>query len=564
MGIMAQPFKHPSTGVYYFRRGVPKDIREVIGSREWKVSLKTKDPSSARPRFAAESLKCEEAFLAARDQLAGKVRLLTSDAPKLADRWAKAVLASWESGEEDFTAFLVAEGVDETDGYDYSPACDIVNSDELKDRAANIQPLMNAFLREQQKPLPNQADPAYTALVDCFFGRWCDLRHLAYRRQTGDWRSRLDITEAEQPLSHEASSTGTPKLSEVHQRWAESKRLGSPNDPKLGKTLAEYAAIVSRFIELHGDLPVDRITRAIVLDFRALLSKIPSSGSGLRGLTAPQQIAKAEAERLPTLSLGTVKKNLRAVSTVLGYAKKQLGAIQEDPIAATGVITVIGKAINRADKGEEKGYSWSELLTVFTSPIYTQGWQPARADYGKAFYWLPLLMAYTGARREELCQLTVSDVGQDEGSSIWYLHIRPGEGQSVKTASSRRKVPLHSDLIALDFIDYKNSLPASGRLFPDLTHHPADGWGHNFGKLWAKYLRNEAGVNSSANPAHGFRHSFKTLCREVGIPGEVHDWLTGHSIPGVGATYGSTPLRRMAEELEKFPRIAVEAGLLKR
>jgi integrase len=55
---------------------------------------------------------------------------------------------------------------------------------------------------------------------------------------------------------------------------------------------------------------------------------------------------------------------------------------------------------------------------------------------------------------------------------------------------------------------------------------------------------------------HGFRHSFKTLCREVSIDKEVHDAITGHTSGGAGATYGTMPIARMAEALRSFPTVA--------
>ena len=44
---MSRPFKHPKTGVYYFRKVVPDDMRELVGKREVRVSLKTKNPREA-------------------------------------------------------------------------------------------------------------------------------------------------------------------------------------------------------------------------------------------------------------------------------------------------------------------------------------------------------------------------------------------------------------------------------------------------------------------------------------------------------------------------------------
>lgn len=570
MAVMAQPWKHPQSGIYYFRREVPEDIRSSIGRREWKVSLKTRDLSLARPRFASESARCEDVFAAAREQLAGRPRLLAADAPRLADRWASSVMESWNTDPEQLNLYLArihSSDEDEPAEHHLQPACDVVSSDSAKARQQAVSGFIRAALSEAGLPLPDEAEPASRALLDAFYARWCDLCRMAFSRHIGDWRSRLELPAATEPLAVEQAQRkakqSAPKLSVVYGQWADDKRSTDGENRSTSKTIAEFGTTITRFVELMGDLPVDQISRVSVHEFRTALGKLPTQGTGLRGLTAPQLITKAEAEKLPTASLGTVKKQLRALSTVLHFAKRRLGAIQEDPVAASGIIGQLAKAAQRASvtSDEDKGYSWSELVRIFTSPIYTQGWQPPRADYGKAFYWLPLLMIYTGARREELTQLAVADVSQDEASGIWHLNIRPGEGQTVKTASSRRKVPLHDDLLDLGFLQYRDSLPTDSRLFPKLTSHPSEGYGHNFGKLWGKYLREVVGLNCQASPAHGFRHAFKTICRDAHITGEVHDWITGHSAPNVGGSYGTNPLKRMAEELARYPSIAKASGV---
>jgi hypothetical protein len=48
---MPRPFKKPETGVYYFRRIVPDDLRGLVGKTEVRRSLKTKDPRTAARRF---------------------------------------------------------------------------------------------------------------------------------------------------------------------------------------------------------------------------------------------------------------------------------------------------------------------------------------------------------------------------------------------------------------------------------------------------------------------------------------------------------------------------------
>ena len=140
MGAMAQPWKHPQSGVFYFRREVPADIRTVIGKREWKVSLKTRNLSEARPRFASESVACEEAFALAREQAAGRPKDFRPDAPKLADRWAKAAMEAWDTNPEEMRDFLNEnpDAHSHTEhGYeqpDLTPASDLHDGSALRSR----------------------------------------------------------------------------------------------------------------------------------------------------------------------------------------------------------------------------------------------------------------------------------------------------------------------------------------------------------------------------------------------------------------------------------------------
>jgi hypothetical protein len=42
--------EHPRSGVYYLRKGVPEDLRQLVGKLEEKRSLGTRDPAEAKRR----------------------------------------------------------------------------------------------------------------------------------------------------------------------------------------------------------------------------------------------------------------------------------------------------------------------------------------------------------------------------------------------------------------------------------------------------------------------------------------------------------------------------------
>ena len=86
---MAQPYKHPKSGIYHLRRKVPDALREALG-REYKRSLDTRDPGEAKARFAAAWIDCERAFALAREQATGAATYSRIDAQQLAGRWFRA------------------------------------------------------------------------------------------------------------------------------------------------------------------------------------------------------------------------------------------------------------------------------------------------------------------------------------------------------------------------------------------------------------------------------------------------------------------------------------------
>lgn len=49
---LTRPWKHPRTGIYWLRRAVPKDLRDLVGKRKEKRSLATRDRDEARQRHA--------------------------------------------------------------------------------------------------------------------------------------------------------------------------------------------------------------------------------------------------------------------------------------------------------------------------------------------------------------------------------------------------------------------------------------------------------------------------------------------------------------------------------
>lgn len=57
---MSRPWKHPNSGVYWLRKRVPDDLRALIGKREEKRSLGTRNPEEAKRRHAQLMTELDE------------------------------------------------------------------------------------------------------------------------------------------------------------------------------------------------------------------------------------------------------------------------------------------------------------------------------------------------------------------------------------------------------------------------------------------------------------------------------------------------------------------------
>ena len=123
----------------------------------------------------------------------------------------------------------------------------------------------------------------------------------------------------------------------------------------------------------------------------------------------------------------------------------------------------------------------------------------------------------------------------------------------MKNLSSRRKLPLHPELIRCGLLGYVEDRRRAGgeRLFPELRPSVSGQVTGNWSKWWGRYT-DGLGIIDPRKVFHSFRHAFKDACRSARIEEELHDALTGHTSASVGRGYGNgVPLEVLAEEITK-------------
>jgi integrase len=337
------------------------------------------------------------------------------------------------------------------------------------------------------------------------------------------------------------------KLEELVERWTKA-RNPSP------KTLHSVVTASKEFVALIGDLPIGDICHEEMFDFRDQLSLLPVARSAFDRELGPVALIEryeiGEDDR-PRIAPTTVGKKVNAIQSLIGFAYAERW-IEEDDVHNIPVrkLPVIAR----------RPFTKDELRKLFRLPLFIRPWNlPERPHKvsDETVRWLMLLGMMTGARLEELCQLTVEDIAFSEGS--WRIAITdcdaegPTTEKHLKSESSRRMVPIHRRLLDVGLVRLIGQRTNAGesRLFPELRRNVFD-------RLGADASRRCNRVIDRVSPDrrlcfHSLRHFFKTHCRSSKLQDSTNDQLTGHAPPTIGRRYGEgVELPILAKELDKL------------
>jgi integrase len=314
------------------------------------------------------------------------------------------------------------------------------------------------------------------------------------------------------------------------------------------------AVDVKRVLELAkaviGPKEIKSVSIEDVRAVRDALAKLPPNFTKLtanKGVTILEAIAANSSGT--TLSLKTQDKYLTMFKQLLIWAANE-GYIDKAP-GANVKVAGVGKT-NPAE--QRNPYSREELKAIFTSPIFT-GHQPGRWHLpgttidrdGK--FWVPLIALYSGMRLGEIVQLLASDLKEEQG--ILFFDVTKGEDKKLKTASSKRRVPIHPILIQLGLLKVKEAAKAHARMFPEIQCGKDGYYSHNFSKWWGRYSK-QIGFKASKTAFHSFRHNFTDALRAAEIPEYASKSLVGHVDKSVHAQYGSgAPLAVLKSSVDK-------------
>lgn len=331
-------------------------------------------------------------------------------------------------------------------------------------------------------------------------------------------------------------------------------------------TISQNKGVIQLFAEFVGeDLPVDQLRRKHVAEWRDqlyLMPKMAKQVTALKNLKFKEVIAENQKLGRPTIDPKTINRYLSALSPFAKWlaANDMVG----NPIMVDAMFIKLDRS-----KPKRAPFSDEQLKKLFESPLFRGCLSNIVEHKTGNFtirdwrYWLPLVALFSGMRLGEIAQLLVEDVQEMHGTWVMHVTTEGDEEKKLKTVGSERVVPIHSELIALGFLDYYIVRKEAGskRLFPEIN---PDSRGFMSGvpsKFLNTYL-DRIGVKTKTLAMHSFRHLFADRLRNAGYLDSEFGFILGHGDRLVRTTgrYGALPQGTVAHRSKLIE--SVQFGVL--
>jgi integrase len=504
---MSRPHKNPKTGVYYFRQKTPADLRQKFGKAEVSWTLATKVESEAIIRNAEAVLQQAKVWQSLRatpsalphKQLMALVGEYRRQLDTMLDEEPGEV-AIWDS----VLKLQTAKGADP------------IALEKWQGKEADAL-LLAAGLAADAYSRSRLIDEMYKAIVE-----WAEFQR---RRSQGDYSPDPKADRFPKVIVQTAAPTSVPEkpkiitLSSLFDLW-ERDHLANG---KAKKTADDFRQKFESLIAFIGHDDAQRVTGEMIADWCDHLRH--------------QENLAAKTVRDKYLSAA------RVVFSI-GIGKRKL---TDNP--TKGVKVQVPKKI----KTRPLGFTDAEAKQILLASLRDQSSLGEMEESNKmAIRWVPWICAYSGARVSEITQLRKEDLIEEYG--IACLRITPEAG-SVKTGQYRI-VPLHPHLIEMGLPQFiRDHLPGPLFYSPKKVGEDTMSRAKSAGKKVGIWVREVAGVTDpKVWPNHGWRHRFKTIARDVDIPPEYSDTLTGHEDGRASSDYGETTVKALWREIQKLPR----------
>lgn len=533
-------------GTYHLRMRVPDDLRSRMGLREVRRSLHVHTFSQARPlalKYAARMLEVFEMVRATelpKDRITAMIVDRFRDLERQADAGYRYTTHD-RYRERDYAAHLAEEAIIDLDGQRET-------GDFRYPVVGEAQHVLAVAGLRHSDLSPAALDDLHDGLARALAERERLVIHRLHERLLP-----YEIADGlfRRTGAHTPPVVSAPTLLEpicgpsvddaVETYLSQGKKDWTPKTWAGRTRQLEYLRQ-----HLGPETPLASITPQHIVGYRDALRRLRArSGSSGRETFLERQTDNEQAR----VSHTTVQNLFNPCRAFFTWAKGQQGYIAINPAEDVRLPRV------KKPKGgkSRRPFTTAELEQLFSAPVFTGMKSAARRfEAGKlviknAYYWIPILGFYTGARLGELVQLHLSDIKLDdpvphiliteEGSA----ERGSGHEKSVKSHAGVRRVPIHSDVMKLGFASFVEKRSADKRqhkrLFWEIPFG-ADGQASTVFSKWFARLLDKAELNDPALVFHSFRHAAEDAFRNAMQPQYVIDRIIGHSGGNVSDSYG--------------------------
>lgn len=289
------------------------------------------------------------------------------------------------------------------------------------------------------------------------------------------------------------------------------------------KTTAKKQAGLNLLIELLGDdVEISSISKHDAFRVKQLLQQVPSNRNKhpeTRDLPLQEAI---KVEGVPKITSVTLNGYISIYSAFFDWAERN---------GHTELKLFDGMKVKGPASGKDKRKPFdAKALQKMLGELTQNNQGLVKSESHK---WATLMAMFTGARINEICQLNVADVGTEDG--IQFINITDeGEGNKrLKSEASRRKVPVHPQLVALGFDEFVASRAKGVRLFNDYNYCPKNGYGRSLGRWFNDRFAPALGVKSKSHVFHSFRQTLITRLAQSDVQLPIIQSIVGHERDGV-------------------------------
>lgn len=289
------------------------------------------------------------------------------------------------------------------------------------------------------------------------------------------------------------------------------------------KTIGQNRAYLNILVEYFGsDRLLATITKQDASEVKKVVQALPSSRNTKPRLKAMplMQVIKEPDHR--KIAAKTINSHIQMFKMFFDWAERHGHAPHT-------LFEGMKVRKDKASESERKPFTPDQARLIYTE--LTEN--PSGLVRKDSHKWGMLLGMFTGARLNEICQLDIADVKQD--GDTWFLNITDegDETKSVKSKAGRRKVPLHSELIRLGFLDFVDRRRNGTRLFPDYSYSANGGYGRNLGRWSNESFLPKLGIKQPGLVFHSLRHTVVTRLGQANVPEPIIQCIVGHARSGV-------------------------------